>query len=73
MAQARPAVGALLLCDLIIRDEGTRRTSLIVSELRFRLGPVNVERSGVYELHLLADDRLIATRSFGVIQSLEDF
>ena len=133
MAQLRPIVSALLLCDLIIREEGTHKASLIgivrritapqfpadlgklwiyamltegqgnyrlrldlvrlrdltvtnelarldvrmhdrnaVSELRFRLGPVYVEGPGVYELQLVADDRLIGSRSFNVVQSLED-
>ena len=134
MPQARPVVSALLLCDLVIREEGTHKASLIgivrsinvrrfpanmgerwvyamltegrgdyrlrfdlvrlddlavvselarldvrmfdrnaVSELRFKLGTVYVERPGLYELQLLADDRLVGTRSFNVIQSLEDF
>ena len=128
MPQTRPVVSVLLLCDLIIREEGTHKASLIgivrsinarhfpanlgerwvyamltegtgalvrvhdlavvselaqlnvrmfdrsaVSELRFKLRAVYVERPGLYELQLLADDRLVGARSFDVIQSLEDF
>ncbi len=134
MPRTRPIVSASLLCDLIIREEGTHKASLIgivrsisarhfpanlgeryvyamltegtgehqlrfdlvrvhdlavvselarldvrmfdrsaVSELRFKLGAVYVGRPGLYELQLLADDRLVGARSFNVIQSLEDF
>ncbi len=134
MPQARPVVSALLLCDLVVREEGTHKASLIgivrrisarrfpanlgelwvyamltdaegeyrlrldlvrlqdlaimgelartdvrmhdrrtLGELVLKLGPIRVESPGLYDLHLLANERLIGTRSFNVVQSLEDF
>ncbi|MGH7275734.1 MAG: DUF6941 family protein [Candidatus Rokuibacteriota bacterium] len=130
----RPVLSALLLCDQIIREEGTHKASLIgivrnirvprlpvslselwvyalltdaegehrlrldvvrlqdlvvtaqlvqisvrlhdranVGELVLKLGPTYVESPGLYEIQLLADDRLIGARSFTVVQNLEDF
>ncbi|MBI2160737.1 MAG: hypothetical protein HYU25_10255 [Candidatus Rokubacteria bacterium] len=107
MPLARPVVSALLLCDLIIREEGTHKASLIgivrsisaprfpanlgelwvypmvtdaEGEYRLRLDlvrlqdlSIRVESPGLYNLHLLANERLIGTRTFNVVQSLEDF
>ena len=131
MGPVHPAIKAMLVCDLFIRDERTGKVSLIgiveridapqfpltlqtmfvyatmtdgqgdyrirldlvrledltspetlaeanitlhdrnsVGELSFNLGGLVIERPGRYELALFANERLVGTKSFTVIQSL---
>jgi len=52
MPQARPVVSALLLCDLVVREEGTHKASLIgiVRRISARRFPANLGELWVYAM-----------------------